>query len=307
MQSQKTSWGSNLNDFRITAKAKAVHTQQPKVADMLDEFSNAIEAMAEGLDNNSPDEDTAFVDAPPQEAIDVEEVPNGVPRKMEAGDLRTLTKAIMVASKCTLESNTIPNDLPDHIVQSIKRHDSWYMAIVDQVFDTVLKYTTRPNLCWASSCHGVPRSEILVGGACQIARLLNAHRRRLRDPSYSSTLPPWKYDDSKKASEKPAKLQPRFVDEQSPGHHRSVFDKYSESYAGDDTFWEIIFVELGKKWNIETQAQLQHRFGWVLKYLRSGELPEEAKTASQILQECLSNSVLSSEKHPYRRRGRSRQ
>ncbi|RKK24720.1 hypothetical protein BFJ66_g787 [Fusarium oxysporum f. sp. cepae] len=227
---------------------------------------------------------------------------------------------------------------------------------------------------------GVPRSEILVGGACQIARLLNAHRRRLRDPSYSSTLPPWKYDDSKKASEKPAKLQPRFVDEQSleghdeshnidiseetdgiyhwpseqdryeavgathqmvalaakhrlreptetiklnttrsgpctmakhtpstlrtltmimAGHHRSVFDKYSEIYAGDDTFWEIIFVELGKKWHIETQAQLQHRFGWVLKHLRSGELPEEAKTASQILQECLSNSVLSSEKHPY--------
>lgn len=106
MQSQKTSWGSNLNDFKITAKAKAVHTQQPKVADMFDEFSNAIEAMAEGLDNNSPDEDTAFVDAPPQEAIDIEEVPNGVPRKMEAGDLRTLTKAIMVASKCTLESNT---------------------------------------------------------------------------------------------------------------------------------------------------------------------------------------------------------
>lgn len=98
MQSQKTSWGSNLNDFKITAKAKAVHTQQPKVADMFDEFSNAIEAMAEGLDNNSPDEDTAFVDAPPQEAIDIEEVPNGVPRKMEAGDLRTLTKAIMVAS-----------------------------------------------------------------------------------------------------------------------------------------------------------------------------------------------------------------
>ncbi|TVY76997.1 hypothetical protein Focb16_v006886 [Fusarium oxysporum f. sp. cubense] len=709
MQSQKTSWGPNLNDFKITAKAKAVHTQQPKVADMFDEFSNAIEAMAEGLDNNSPDEDTAFVDAPPQEAIDIEEVPSGVPRKMEAGDLRTLTKAIMVASKCTLESNTIPNDLPDHIVQSIKRHDSWYMAIVDQVFDTVLKYTTRPkaqspfspemsrwlkdnsdlntraslyefllhqavrhytalltlvetidvllidslstsgfsniavcigswegledlrppclprrsyeglnralrcnqgrprldglvaSLTWSphdlelmieivdkheqdvhvtslngiikvdfeiivsqlelrgvrktkaevvkgyrmlasnpnsglttcktvrwrriwdqvyrvkrhleeeglvlppqdytdpffhvpalenghdTSWHfktllkksgytdfdhpimdvqggfwatylprllrrevweritetaperiivghqampkrlfnralmvvlhftqrrctvtsdtvivprfewsdlieiwhqafaqliadGVPRSEILVGGACQIARLLNAHRRRLRDPSYSSTLPPWKYDDSKKASEKPAKLQPRFVDEQSleghdeshnidiseetdgiyhwpseqdryeavgathqmvalaakhrlreptetiklntrrsgpctmaqhtpstlrilamimAGHHRSVFDKYSESYAGDDTFWEIIFVELGKKWNIETQAQLQHRFGWVLKYLRSGELPEEAKTASQILQECLSNSVLSSEKHPY--------
>ncbi|KNB05780.1 hypothetical protein FOXG_07951 [Fusarium oxysporum f. sp. lycopersici 4287] len=203
---------------------------------------------------------------------------------------------------------------------------------------------------------GVPRSEILVGGACQIARLLNAHRRRLRDPSYSSTLPPWKYDDSKKASEKPAKLQPRFVDEQSleghdeshnidiseetdgiyhwpseqdryeavgathqmvalaakhrlreptetinlntrrsgpctmaqhtpstlriltmimAGHHRSVFDKYSESYAGDDTFWEIIFVELGKKWNIETR----------LSY-------------STAL-ECLSNSVLSSEKHPY--------
>ncbi|KAJ0143732.1 hypothetical protein HZ326_13459 [Fusarium oxysporum f. sp. albedinis] len=137
--------GSNLNDFKITAKAKAVHTQQPKVANMFDEFSNAIEAMAEGLDNNSPDEGTAFVDAPPQEAIDIEEVPNGVPRKMEAGDLRTLTKAIMVASKCTLESNTIPNDLPDHIVQSIKRHDSWYMAIVDQVFDTVLKYTTRPK------------------------------------------------------------------------------------------------------------------------------------------------------------------
>ncbi|RKL06947.1 hypothetical protein BFJ68_g10114 [Fusarium oxysporum] len=632
MQSQKTSWGSNLNDFKITAKAKAVHTQQPKVADMFDEFSNAIEAMAEGLDNNSPDEDTAFVDAPPQEAIDIEEVPNGVPRKMEAGDLRTLTKAIMVASKCTLESNTIPNDLPDHIVQSIKRHDSWYKAIVDRVFDTVLKYTTRPKAqspfspemsrwlkdisdlntraslyefllhpavrsyrcraaigrepvsrkqesrlfnhleffpvtecgsavpnvngtyllhgvrasdkdpsldqiyvgqaaavklnstgavgdqvyrvkrhleeeglvlppqdytdpffhvpalenghdtswhfkallkrsrytdfdhpimdvqggfwatylprllrrevweritetaperiivghqampkrifnqalmvvlhftqrrCTVTSdtvivprfewsdlieiwhqtfaqliADGVPRSEILVGGACQIARLLNAHRRRLRDPSYSSTLPPWKYDDSK-ASEKPAKLQPRFVDEQSleghdeshnidiseetdgiyhwpseqdryeavgathqmvtlaakhrlreptetiklnttrsgpctmakhtpstlrtltmimAGHHRSVFDKYSEIYAGDDTFWEIIFVELGKKWHIETQAQLQHRFGWVLKHLRSGELPEEAKTASQILQECLSNSVLSSEKHPY--------
>lgn len=39
----------------------------------------------------------------------------------------------------------VPNDLPDHIVQSIKRHDSWYMAIVDQVFDTVLRYTTRPK------------------------------------------------------------------------------------------------------------------------------------------------------------------
>ncbi|KAF5259533.1 hypothetical protein FOXYS1_9836 [Fusarium oxysporum] len=727
MQSQKTSWGSNLNDFKITAKAKAVHTQQPKVADMFDEFSNAIEAMAEGLDNNSPDEDTAFVDAPPQEAIDIEEVPNGVPRKMEAGDLRTLTKAIMVASKCTLESNTIPNDLPDHIVQSIKRHDSWYKAIVDRVFDTVLKYTTRPKAqspfspemsrwlkdisdlntraslyefllhpavrsyrCRAAigrepvsrkqesrlfnhleffpvtECgsavpnvngtyllHGVRASDkdpsldqIYVGQAaavklnstgavgvrkramqhhdhispggekflhfhqrlsepdiervdvtvlsmfpyptpdmgeevlrhytalltlvetigvllidslstsgfsniamftslslngiikvdfeiivsqlelrgvrktkaevlkdyrmlasnpnsglttCKTVRwqriwdqvyrvkrhleeeglvlppqdytdpffhvpaLENGHdtswhfktllkrsrytdfdhpimdvqggfwatylprllrrevweritetaperiivghqampkrifnqalmvvlhftqrrctvTRRLRDPSYSSTLPPWKYDDSKKASEKPAKLQPRFVDEQSleghdeshnidiseetdgiyhwpseqdryeavgathqmvalaakhrlreptetiklnttrsgpctmakhtpstlrtltmimAGHHRSVFDKYSEIYAGDDTFWEIIFVELGKKWHIETQAQLQHRFGWVLKHLRSGELPEEAKTASQILQECLSNSVLSSEKHPY--------
>ncbi|KAH7212603.1 hypothetical protein DER44DRAFT_882169 [Fusarium oxysporum] len=580
MQSQKTSWGSNLNDFGITAKAKAVHTQQPKVANMFDEFSNAIEAMAEGLDNNSPDEDTAFVDAPPQEAIDIEEVPNGVPRKMEAGDLRTLTKAIMVASKCTLESNTNPIYVGqaaavklnstgpvgvrkramqhhDHISpggekflhvhqrlsepdiervdvtvlsmfpyptpdmgEEVLRHYTALLTLVETIdvllidslftsgfsniavcigswegledlrpprlprrsyeglnralpcnqgrprldglvasltwsphdlelmieivdkheqdvhvtslngiikvdFETivsqlelrgvrktkaevvkgyrmlasnpnsglttcktgtlisiiplwmskggfwatylprllrrevweritetaperiivghqavpkrlfnralmvVLHFTQRrctvtsdtvivPRFEWSGLIEiwhqafaqliadGVPRSEILVGGACQIARLLNAHRRRLRDPSYSSTLPPWKYDDSKKASEKPAKLQPRFVDEQSPGHHRSVFDKYSESYAGDDTFWEIIFVELGKKWNIETQAQLQHRFGWVLKYLRSGELPEEAKTASQILQECLSNSVLSSEKHPYRRRGRSR-
>ncbi|KAK2132826.1 hypothetical protein NOF04DRAFT_1354376 [Fusarium oxysporum II5] len=546
MQSQKTSWGSNLNDFRITAKAKAVHTQQPKVADMFDEFSNAIEAMAEGLDNNSPEEDTAFVDAPPQEAIDIEEVPNGVPRKMEAGDLRTLTKAIMVASKCTLESNTNPIYVGqaaavklnstgavgvrkramqhhDHISpggekflhvhqrlsepdiervdvtvlsmfpyptpdmgEEVLRHYTALLTLVETIdvllidslstsgfsniavcigswegledlrppclprrsyeglnralpcnqgrprldglvasltwnphdlelmieivdkheqdvhvtslngiikvdFETIVSQlelrgvrktkaevvkgyrmlASNPNsgltTCktgtlisiiplwmskggfWATYlprllrrevweritgkpastaivprfewsdlieiwhqafaqliADGVPRSEILVGGACQIARLLNAHRRRLRDPSYSSTLPPWKYDDSKKASEKPAKLQPRFVDEQSPGHHRSVFDKYSESYAGDDTFWEIIFVELGKKWNIETQAQLQHRFGWVLKYLRSGELPEEAKTASQILQECLSNSVLSSEKHPYKRRGRSR-
>ncbi|KAJ0143731.1 hypothetical protein HZ326_13458 [Fusarium oxysporum f. sp. albedinis] len=278
---------------------------------------------------------------------------------------RLFNQALMVVlhftqRRCTVTSNTV-------IVPRFEWSDLieiWHQAFAQLIAD------------------GVPRSEILVGGACQIARLLNAHRRRLRDPSYSSTLPPWKYDDSKKASEKPAKLQPRFVDEQSleghdeshnidiseetdgiyhwpseqdryeavgathqmvalaakhrlreptetvklntrrsgpctmaqhtsstlriltmimimAGHHRSVFDKYSESYAGDDTFWEIIFVELGKKWNIETQAQLQHRFGWVLKYLRSGGLPEEAKTASQILQQCLSNSVLSSEKHPY--------
>lgn len=85
---------------------------------------------------------------------------------------RLFNQALMVVlhftqRRCTVTSDTV-------IVPRFEWSDLieiWHQAFAQLIAD------------------GVPRSEILVGGPCQIARLLNAHRRRLRDPSYSSTLP----------------------------------------------------------------------------------------------------------------------
>lgn len=82
-------------------------------------------------------------------------------------------------------------------------------------------------------------------------------------------------------------------------HHESRHDGLASSYSGDSRFWEGLFIDLDRSWNLTSVAQLEHRFSWVLELTRTGRLPAQASVASDILQKRLCDSVFLKETHPY--------
>ncbi|RSL79218.1 hypothetical protein CEP51_007538 [Fusarium floridanum] len=80
------------------------------------------------------------------------------------------------------------------------------------------------------------------------------------------------------------------------GVHQVVF---SDQDAEDTQFWETLFFELTPKWKAASQYVLHYRFSWVLEYLQTGALPQEATKAQEIMRDALQESLLAKTKHPY--------
>lgn len=80
--------------------------------------------------------------------------------------------------------------------------------------------------------------------------------------------------------------------------HNNLFDGESE-YSGDDEFWQQLFIDLDKSWKIYDIVGLKSRFEWLIKFIRTGDLPSEAQAADEILREALNDNVLSHQTHPY--------
>ncbi|RTE79339.1 hypothetical protein BHE90_006156 [Fusarium euwallaceae] len=80
------------------------------------------------------------------------------------------------------------------------------------------------------------------------------------------------------------------------GVHQVVF---SDQDAEDTQFWETLFFELTPKWKTASQYVLHYRFSWVLEYLQTGALPQEATKAQEIMRDALQESLLAKTKHPY--------
>lgn len=81
--------------------------------------------------------------------------------------------------------------------------------------------------------------------------------------------------------------------------HQAVFIDDSNSDT-DNSFWEALYIgSLDHSWHIKDCARLKQRFEWVLQFIREGELPMEAQTAKDILNNALACGVLSCSSHPY--------
>lgn len=89
--------------------------------------------------------------------------------------------------------------------------------------------------------------------------------------------------------------------------HQRTFDESTESTFLDLTdaeYWDNLFVGgLGSSWGIKNVQELKSRFGWVLEYVRSGYLPQEASIADEVLRDALSGSLLKSDSHLYQQNG----
>ncbi|KAL7911897.1 hypothetical protein GGI35DRAFT_491983 [Trichoderma velutinum] len=81
-------------------------------------------------------------------------------------------------------------------------------------------------------------------------------------------------------------------------HHESVFNGELNTVTDHD-FWSNLFiVGLDSFWMVGDTHVWRDRFGWVLQYIRTGTLPEDAAIARGILQLAMTN-LLAEEKHPY--------
>ncbi|KAI0903849.1 hypothetical protein F4823DRAFT_568289 [Ustulina deusta] len=82
--------------------------------------------------------------------------------------------------------------------------------------------------------------------------------------------------------------------------HQAVFKKESTTVS-DETFWVKLFASpLDVSWRAANHERLRQCLDWVLEFIRKGTLPTKAKTAKDILQEALGQSVLTCHKHPYK-------
>jgi hypothetical protein len=79
--------------------------------------------------------------------------------------------------------------------------------------------------------------------------------------------------------------------------HQEVF--CDDVVASDGKFWKTLFVSLDKRWACPNLRSLKARFGWLLEYIRSGELPSDTPHARNILRHALADTVLTKSKHPY--------
>ncbi|KAK1596252.1 uncharacterized protein LY79DRAFT_577302 [Colletotrichum navitas] len=87
-------------------------------------------------------------------------------------------------------------------------------------------------------------------------------------------------------------------------YHEKIFDTDFD-VATDTAFWETLFIGgLDKSWKIPDQHRLQQRVGWVLEFIRTGYLPQDAHTASDILREALADNALHFQMHPYSYQGK---
>lgn len=68
------------------------------------------------------------------------------------------------------------------------------------------------------------------------------------------------------------------------GVHQVVF---SDQDAEDTQFWETLFFELTPEWKVASQYVLRYRSSWVLGYLRTGALPQDATKAQEIMRDAL--------------------
>ncbi|RYC58973.1 hypothetical protein CHU98_g7234 [Xylaria longipes] len=85
--------------------------------------------------------------------------------------------------------------------------------------------------------------------------------------------------------------------------HRSVFgdsDGPETPEGKDKKYWENLRLEdYGNIWDFNQRKTAKSRFEWVLTYIRTGELPADAKLGQCLLRETLRDSFLKSKKHPY--------
>lgn len=80
--------------------------------------------------------------------------------------------------------------------------------------------------------------------------------------------------------------------------HKEVFDGF-DSNITDRQFWEMLYIGwLDEPWNIPDEKSLSQRFGWVLHFIRTNELSDDAQRANVILRDAL-RGILQCEKHPY--------
>ncbi|KAM0483610.1 hypothetical protein ACHAPX_002102 [Trichoderma viride] len=85
--------------------------------------------------------------------------------------------------------------------------------------------------------------------------------------------------------------------------HRSVFgdsDGPETPEENDKKYWEDLLLEdYGNIWGFNQRETAKSRFEWVLTYIRTGELPADAKLGQCLLRKTLRDSFLKSKKHPY--------
>lgn len=85
--------------------------------------------------------------------------------------------------------------------------------------------------------------------------------------------------------------------------HRSVFgdsDGPETPEENDKKYWENLLLEdYGNIWGFNQRETAKSRFEWVLTYIRTGELPADAKLGQCLLRKTLRDSFLKSKKHPY--------
>lgn len=79
--------------------------------------------------------------------------------------------------------------------------------------------------------------------------------------------------------------------------HQEVF--CDDVVTSDGKFWETFFISLDERWGCPDLRSLKARFGWLLEYIRIGELPSDALHARNILRHALADTVLTNSKHPY--------
>jgi hypothetical protein len=66
-------------------------------------------------------------------------------------------------------------------------------------------------------------------------------------------------------------------------HHMSVFNG-DPNTTNDHAFWTNLFMEgLDRSWMVGTTTTWKERFSWVLQYIRTGSLPQEAQVAKEVL------------------------
>jgi hypothetical protein len=81
--------------------------------------------------------------------------------------------------------------------------------------------------------------------------------------------------------------------------HNDVF--HGETELGENDFWRHTWFRLNETWGNMSERTLKARFGWVLDYIRTGALPNEAQCVKDTLREIWmdAETILRTPKHPY--------
>lgn len=80
--------------------------------------------------------------------------------------------------------------------------------------------------------------------------------------------------------------------------HKEVFDGFGSNIT-DRHFREMLYIGwLDEHWGIPDKKTLTRRFGWVLHFIRTNELSDDAQRARGVLRDAL-RDILQREKHPY--------